>query len=142
MPKTKFLFIFVQTVLFLSACTSSRYVSIAPEMEMAFKGLHYNEIVSLLGRKPNSIILQDDGGQSLVYYNLGNNGYLNSFDENGRVSGGKKKYLKLVLDKDNICYGVYTNLTRKIVKFDKDGLEEGIIHSAAYFGSILLQSIR
>ena len=98
----------------LSACTTTRYASVQPEIEPEFLFRRAEEVVAIMGREPDAIEA-NLRGRTLVYHAAN---YLKDRFEGQRIKGSDK-YICLLMDENDACYSVRTNIRKKDVKLDK-----------------------
>lgn len=115
------LYFLAVVALFLLSCSSTKYVSMKPELDTAFQWLTYDEIVGLMGREPDSVLNQENGYRSLIFNAVSEDEYFKStFGADRRLKGGSKMYIKLLMNEDSVCYSVESNIVRRIDSFDKE----------------------
>ncbi len=105
-------------ILLLAACTATKYVSIRPEIEPEFMNLSYEEIVAVMGRQPDAVETDANGGRILVYNAKGD--YLKERYEGMARFKQSSMFIRIQLDEEGICFGVQTNIVRKSTRYDKD----------------------
>ena len=113
-------------ILSLSACSTTRYVAVAPELETAFRWLSYDEIVLLMEREPDEIIDMGQDGRKMVYRSIIDNAYLKNIFEHKQFRMPSKLFVNILLNEDDVCYTIETNAERRIEEFDRNKTEEAI----------------
>lgn len=113
-------------ILSLSACSTTRYVAVAPELETAFQWLSYDEIVSLMEREPDEIIDMGHNERKLVYKSIIDSAYLKNIFAHKQFRKPSKIFVNILLNEDDVCYTIETNAERRIEEFNKNKTEEAI----------------
>lgn len=120
MKCTRLIFLALVAI-FLLSCSSTRYVSMKPELDSVFQWLTYDEIVGLMGREPDSILNQKNGCRTLVFNAVSEDEYFRiTFGEDRRMVGASEMYLKLLMNEDDVCYSVESNIVRRIDQYDEE----------------------
>lgn len=113
------------------SCRTSYGVSIRPELEQAFVGRNYAEIIEAMGA-PERITPDGKDGQILVYEDLtfSTDGHVNMWTNTYEaITTASKGYIHLYMNPSNECYLVKTNKEREESAFSKGktiGLIAGI----------------
>lgn len=126
----------------LLSCSSTRYVSLKPELDAAFQWLSYDEIVGLMGREPDSVLDLEGGGQALVYNAVSEDEYFRStFGTDRRMMDASKMYLKLLMNENDVCYSVESNIIRREDRFDKEKTKNTVSNIIENILSIFANSL-
>lgn len=110
----------------LSACSTTKYVSLKPELESAFQWLDYDEIVKIMSRAPDEVLTNEKGGRTLVYNAIADGAFFKENFNKRQFRNPSYMFMRLLLDKDDVCYAVQTNIQRRVVTYDRDRTEATI----------------
>lgn len=104
------LFLFALLGCFLmTSCYVTNYVPLQDDYNQAYKGHSANEIITQYGA-PDRQTDDGAGGRILIYENITYNN--NASSSYNPYMTTKTTYLQFYVNKDNVCYGVKTNLEK------------------------------
>lgn len=133
------LFVGLVLAMTLSACSTTKYISLRPELESTFQYLEYDEIVKMMSREPDEILTNEKGGKTLVYNAIADGAFFKDNYNKKQFRSPSKMFLRILLDKDDVCYTVQTNIQRKVVTYNRDQTEAAIGQTA---GNILYMFVK
>lgn len=122
----------------MTSCYVTNYVPLQDDYNQAYKGHSANEIITQYGA-PDRQTDDGAGGRILIYEKITYNN--NASSSYNPYSGGydasssmttKTTYLQFYVNKDNVCYGVKTNLEkmeRQKIARTKPTLKEVLLSS-------------
>ena len=115
----KRIFILLVGILLATSCRSTYEVSILPDLEDAFIGRSYAEIIDALGA-PDRLTPDGRGGQIMVFeeLHLNTDGTMNPWTKKlSLVTESSRGYTHMYVNEDNLCYQVRTNREKEVSEF-------------------------
>lgn len=132
----KYFLLIALALMALQSCRSTYNVPIQPELEQAFIGKSYADVVAVLGA-PDRSAPDGKDGQILVYESISPETVVSG---NGPNSGGT---VQIYINPADICYNVKTNKTRRESRFSRGktiGLTAGLGGGLTFVGLVAILS--